>query len=295
MKEYQKEFEQARQEYQEIPVPEALAGRVQEGIRQGMAGYRKQKVQRMIRRSAGAAAACCAVLVGALNLLPSVAAAAAEVPVLGGLFQVLTFTRYDNTSADGIHYSVSVPKLAANEQNALPEQINAVIQEKVDAHLEKARQDWADYKDAFFATGGTAEEWGDREMDVIADYEVKSQTGTQVSFVVTLAEGWVSAMEERYYYNLDVAEERVLTLADVLGPDWIQTCNASIQAGIAAQTDADGFSYFFAPEDGGFVTVDETTPFYIRADGMPVVVFPKYSIAAGAAGFPEFPIGQPTK
>ena len=32
------------------------------------------------------------------------------------------------------------------------------------------------------------------------------------------------------------------------------------------------------------------TSFYIRADGVPVVAFAKYEIAAGAAGIPEFPI-----
>ena len=50
------------------------------------------------------------------------------------------------------------------------------------------------------------------------------------------------------------------------------------------------FSCFFAPGEGGFTTVDEDTSFYIREDGVPVVVFPRYAIAAGAAGFPEFPV-----
>lgn len=39
---------------------------------------------------------------------------------------------------------------------------------------------------------------------------------------------------------------------------------------------------------GGFTTVDETTGFYVREDGTVVVCFPEYSIAAGAAGMPEF-------
>ena len=208
-------------------------------------------------------------------------------PVLGGLFQVLTFVDYDKTE-DGIHYDVTVPQLEA--EGDLAGKVNAVIQEKMDAHLAKAQQDWDDYREAFFATGGTEEEWADREMDVIVDYEIKSQSESRVSFVVTFAEGWVSSMEERYYYNLDLSEDRDLTLRDCLGENWVETCNAAIERQIAESVDEEGFTFFFAPEEGGFTTVDETTGFYVREDGTVVVCFPEYSIAAGAAGIPEFPI-----
>ena len=156
--------------------------------------------------------------------------------------------------------------------------------------MAKARQDWEDYKNAFFATGGTEEEWAGREMDVIVEYEVKSQTDSRVSFVVTLAEGWVASMEERYCYNLDLAENRDITLAELLGENWVERCNEAVRAGIDASMDQEGFTLFFTPEQGGFTTVDESTAFYIREDGVPVLVFPEYSIAAGAAGSPEFPV-----
>ncbi len=278
-----KNFDRAREAYENTPIPQELDQRVRAGIQQG----RKNRRQRTVRRWLSAAA-CFAVLVAALNVSPTIAKAAAEVPVLGGLFRVMTFISYDAYDG-GINYVVSVPRLESDAD--LAEQVNAAIRQRVDAHTARARQDWADYKEAFFATGGTEEEWGDREMDVFVGYEVMSQTDTRVSFVVTLAEGWVSSMEERYYYNLDLAEDRVLTLQDVLGKDWVEICNASIQEQIAASVDEEGFSYFFAPEDGGFTTVDGDTGFYIREDGTVVVAFPRYSIAAGAAGTPEFPIG----
>lgn len=278
-----KEFDQARLEYENTPLPPELSGRVQAGIREGRA--RRQK-RRFAKRLAGCAA-CFAVLLAALNLSPTLAHAAAEVPVLGGLFQVMTFINFD-MSDGGINYAVSVPRLESDQD--LAETVNAAIQERVDLHMERARQDWADYQEAFFATGGTEEEWAGREMDVFVGYEVKRQTDTQVSFVVTLGEGWVASREERYYYNLDFAEGRDLTLQDVLGEDWVEICNRAIQEQIAASVDDEGFTFFFTPEEGGFTTVDETTSFYIREDGVPVVAFPRYAIAAGAAGIPEFPI-----
>lgn len=241
---------------------------------------------RAVRRWMITAVCFCLMLAG-LNLSPTLASAASHVPVLGGLFQVLTFVNYDK-SEDGIHYAVSVPQVDA--EGVLPEKVNAEIQERVDQHLAKAQQDWDDYRDAFFATGGTEEEWGDRKMDVLIDYEIKSQTEDRVSFTVSFAESWVSAYVERNYYNLDLAEDRDLTLRDLLGEDWVTICNTAIQEQIDASVDENGFTYFFAPEEGGFTTVDEETGFYIREDGAVVVCFPEYSIAAGAAGTPEFPI-----
>ncbi len=279
------EFQNAKEEYDNTPIPAELSERVRAGIQEGRARHRARR-GRIIRRW-GATAACFAVLLAGLNLSPTIARAAAEVPVLGGLFQVLTFVDDDKTE-DGIHSDVTVPQVEA--EGNLAEKVNAVIQEKVDAHLAKARQDWDDYREAFFATGGTEEEWADREMDVIVDYEIKSQSETRVSFVVTFAEGWVASMQERYYYNLDLSENRDLTLRDYLGEDWVNICNASIQKQIDASVDEEGFTFFFTPEMGGFTTVDETTGFYIREDGTVVVCFPEYSIAAGAAGMPEFPI-----
>lgn len=279
------EFKNAKEAYDATPIPPELETRVLQGIRQGKALYRARK-NRTFRRLA-ATAACLVLVLAGLNLSPALAHAASNVPVLGGLFRMLTVSSY-NTSEDGINYDVTVPGLEAD--STLADAVNAAIQEKVDAHMAKARQDWDDYRDAFFATGGTEEEWNNREMNVIIDYEIKSQTDARISFVVTLAEGWVSFMEERYYYNLDIAENRDITLRDLLGEDWVEHCNAAIRSQIDTSRDGEGFSYFFAPEEGGFTSVDESTQFYIQEDGSIVVAFPRYSIAAGAAGIPEFPI-----
>ena len=279
------EFDQARQEYESTPIPEELSDRVQAGIRQGREA-RRRKARRPLVRTLGTCAACLAVLVGALNLSPTFAAAASGVPVLGGLFQVLTVRSYD-TVRDGIDYDVSVPEVEAD--SAATDRINAEIQERVDAHMAKAQQDWADYQEAFFATGGTQEQWGDRKMDVIINYEIKSQSDTAVSFVVDFGECWVAAQQQRYCYNLDLENDRDITLADVLGENWVEICNDSINAQIQA---AGEDSFFFPADQGGFSTVDENTSFYLREDGTPVVVFQEYEIAAGAAGIVEFAIGQ---
>ena len=274
------EFKQAREEYESTPIPEELDQRVQAGIRQGRSTGRAKR--HGFRWGIGVAAACM-VMVGGLNVSPTFAAAAAVVPVLGGLFQVLTVRNYE-TVKDGIDYDVSVPEVDAN--GTLTEAVNAEIQKRVDAHLAQAQADWDDYKEAFLATGGTEEEWADREMDVIIDYEIKSQTDTTVSFVVDFGEGWIAARQQRYCYNLDIANNKDITLADVLGEDWVNICNTAVQAYI----DQDTSGLFFTADKGGFTTVDDTTSFYLNQDGSVTLVFPEYAIAAGAAGIVEIPV-----
>ena len=270
------EFEKAKEAYEQIPIPEELEERVQAGIRQGREARRSAKRQRSWKRSVGAVAACFVVMVGMLNVSPTVAAAAADVPVLGGLFQVLTVRSFTDETEDRT-LEVKQPGVTGGE---LAEQVNAEIQERVDAHLAQAKADWDAYKEAFFATGGTEEQWGDREMDVIIDYDIKSQTDTTVSFVVDFAECWVAAQQQRYCYNLDIANDKDITLADVLGEDWVNICNTAVQAYI----DQDTSGLFFTPDQGGFTTVDDTTSFYLNQDGSVTLVFPAYAHAPGAAG-----------
>lgn len=277
------EWNDAKKTYEELEIPAELRERVEAGLRQGKANRRKRKFSRI----AGTAAACFVVIVGTLNVSPAVAAAAADVPVLGGLFQILTVRSYDKTE-DQTHYRVSVPEVEA--EGKVAEMVNGEIQTLVDRHVAEMEEYWEEYREAYLATGGTEEEWAERSLEVIADYEIMSQSDTMVSFVVTLAQCGVTASEERYYYNLDLEHDCPFTLRDYLGEDWVDRCNRSVQAQIDASVDEDGNSLFFAPEDGGFQTVDETTSFYVREDGTVVVVFPEYSIAAGAAGIVEFPI-----
>ena len=131
------EFKRAREEYESTPIPEELDARVRAGIWQGRTSSRSRGYK-VVRRTAGSVAACLAVLMAGLNVSPTFAAAAADVPVLGGLFQVLTIRDYE-TVENGIDYKVSVPGVESEGDPA--EKVNAEIQERVDAHLAQAQAD----------------------------------------------------------------------------------------------------------------------------------------------------------
>ncbi len=152
----------------------------------------------------------------------------------------------------------------------------------------EARADWevAQYKDAFLATGGTEKEFADKDIQVYVDYDVKSETKDQVSFVLKAYNNMVSADYIYECFNVDLKDNSEITLEELLGPDYINIANESIKEQIAA----DDSGLYFDEDMGGFTTITPETNFYINEAGNPVIVFQKYEIAAGAAGMPEFEI-----
>ena len=276
------EFKEAKQAYENTPIPAELDQRVRAGIRQGKA----KRARRAWGKRLGTVAACFVVVVGALNVSPTMAAAAADIPVLGGLFQVLTIRSFTDENSDR---TLEVEQPAIQGGGAFAQQVNEEIQKRVDAKTAEGEQLVAEYKDAFLATGGTQEEWEQHDITVSVSYDIKSRTDAVVSFLVESNVSFTNAYWERTYYNLDLTVDKELTLADLLGEDWVTVCNDSIQEQMAASEDP---SVYFDESMGGFKTVDESTSFYINQAGNPVVVFPPYAVAPGAMGYVEFEISR---
>lgn len=203
---------------------------------------------------------------------------------------------YDGVSEDDCYDTIQ--GTGATDFSA---EVNAQIQEIVENYEADAKQRFAEYKEAFFASGGTQEEWAGRTCDVMVDYVVTYNTEDTLSLILMTSESWIAAYEENYYYNLDMGSGEYLTLHDVLGEDWITICNESIDTQIEERLAADTekmlcyWGYGEAVEDmyeAKFTTVDEETTFYINAQGNPVVCFAKYEIAPGYMGVQEFEITE---
>lgn len=311
-----REPENGKRTYEQIEIPKELEETVNRAVhsvdkRKSAARYRRRRMAHMVRNIGIAAAAVLLCMTVGVNTNEVLAKELGQLPVIGSLVRVLTITSYHEE--DGSHdITVNVPEIevekpedtAAAEEDGgtggmsdadIEEAVNAQIQEIVDAHVAQAKEKFAEYKDAFFATGGTEEEWGDRTMDINVDYEVKYQEGSVLSLVLTTSEAWVAAQELRYYYNIDVAQNRELTLKDLLGEDYVNIANESIRRQMNERAAADeNLVYWGVTENessiDGFVTVDENTDFYINADGNPVVCFGEYEVAPGFMGIQEFEI-----
>lgn len=329
-----KELENSKQLYDQIEIPEELNERVLQaiaGAKQNTTESKKEeakengfKVVRNNRRrffsyvSTAAAAVLVCMTIG-LNTSEAFAEEMGQMPVFGKLARVLTVRSFHGVDErNGMEIDVDVPQVALDTQTdeaAVPEtaslkaeteieepsslvsDVNAQIEEIVQSHMEKSKKDFAEYKEAFFATGGTEEEWADRTMDVNIHYDVKYQDEDILSLVLYVSEAWVASYEEQHYYNLNLKENRALTLKDLLGEDYVAIANQSILSQMKERMEEDeNYVYWGISEEDkelgieGFTTVDDNTTFYINENGNPVVTFEKYSIAPGFMGVQEFEI-----
>ena len=294
-------IEDGKNIYGDIEIPKELSAMVDGRIKKDRRKKAERKVIFMIKRCAAAAAAALVVFTAGLNTSQAFAEGAAELPVIGAIARVLTVRSYHQDEGD---YKIDMEVPAIEDSNSADASggeftslVNAEIEKIVDDYTNEAKAEFEEYKEAFFATGGTEEEWAGRQMDIIVDYDVKYQKSPILSLELTTAKGWVAASEERHYYNLNVLEGKELKLEDLLGDDYINICNAEIDRQIKEQLANDeSISYFGYGDneltDAGFRTIDENTDFYINSDGQVVIVFPEYSIAPGYMGWREFVVGK---
>ena len=181
----------------------------------------RSPIYRLLRRTAAAAAGVLIAFTVGLNTNQAFAENMSRVPGLGFLASVLTVRSYHESEGDyNIH--AEVPGIMQSQEETgnrslQADKVNEEIERIADSYMAEAKAEFEEYKEAFFAAGGTEEEWNNRQMNISIDYEVKYQDEAVLSLELTAFKGWINASEERHYYNLDLSEDRELTLQDVLG------------------------------------------------------------------------------
>ncbi len=293
-------FKSSKQKYQEMEVPEELEDRVNQTI----ANYEKEKMNSYYNKknkrnkisrtaiSSMAAAAAFAILVVGLNSNEVFAMKLGDLPVVGAIAKVLTIRDYEKSDKD-MTIVAQIPEIVVDtEQEEVKlaiSDINAEIDGLVEKHIKLAEENILEYKEAFLETGGTEEEFSKKNIKADVTYEIKSQTDTMVSLVITSAESWVNAYKEQYFYNINLVTGNQYTLEDILGEDYITIANESIKKQIKEREQGESGIEYFKGEDG-FQSIDGSTGFYVNQVGNPVIVFPRYEIAPGAYGIQEFEI-----
>jgi hypothetical protein len=323
------ELKDAKEIYEGIEIPKELNEMVTDSISNYVKkaspipmNNRKKNTCPIIKHTMVAAAAVLICFMIVLNSSETIAQAMSHLPVLGSLARVLTIRSYQ-TSDDNMNISVNVPEIVSdNSQNEMKSQagidigkdiavdnagaiieedtnqyitdMNEEIDKIVNDYLADAKSRMQADKDAFIATGGTEEDWANRDLNINVNYEVKYQQESLLSFILSADESWYNAYDMKYFYNLDLKDNRELTLKDILGDDYIKIANDSIIKQMKERAAKDANVVYWGITDNsksdidGFTTVDEHTIFYLNEDGKPVVYFEKYEIAPGFMGAQEF-------
>ena len=278
-----KSMEEAKRKYDEIPIPSELSKRVGKEIER--ANMKRKKIlvfRRRVQKGTAAAAAVVVLFTAALNTNTAFAETAGQLPVVGPVARVLTFRSYQ-TEEEDLKISVEIPtiEMISEDMNGLEQSVNKEILALCEQYAQAAKIRAEEYRQAFLDTGGTEEEWAAHNIEIKVWYEVKSQTDEYLSLAIMGTENWSSAYSETKYYNFDLKEGKLVTLQDILGDEYQQIANESIQNQMKENSEI----YW-----DDFEGIQEDTPFYLNESGNPVIVFEKYEIAPGSEGQQEFEI-----
>ncbi|WP_343209954.1 RsiV family protein [Anaerolentibacter hominis] len=292
-------IEEAKQNYDQIEIPAELNKIVLAAIHD----CEERRKNRQIKRSSGyvrmlihAAVFLLFLLTAGLNISSTFAQAMQEIPVVGKIAKILTFRSYQWSDGDKTE-SVKIPQIVLDEEE--PEEgktefildVNNEIEKACEEVRIQAEQIVADYKAAFLETGGTEEEFTQKEIQITVDYTILCENERYLSFAVMAGENGIG-YNQTFYYNIDLKKGRYVTLADLLGSNYIELANRQIREQMEQRMTEDEYLVYFDGSNGfeGFTTVDDVTAFYINDSGNPVVVFPPYQIAPGGFGAQEFEI-----
>lgn len=286
-------LKEAKKRYKEIIIPEELSVRVQEAINNSEKKnivVKLQKRRSVMKKSVGIAAAIAVTFTILLNTSTVFAQNVSGMPIIGAVARVLTFRAYEKQEED-LKLSVKIPsvEMISQDTNGLAESINQEIHRLCQQYADEAVQRAEEYKKAFMETGGTEEEWKAHNLEIRVWYEINSQSEDYLSFVIIGTESWNSAGHERKYYNIDLRTQKIVSLKDLLGEDYIEKANESIKNQMKTKSQEIGIT-FWTPEEGGFTGISDEVSFYINKADNPVIVFEKYEIAPGSAGAVEFEI-----
>ena len=278
-----KSMEEAKRKYDEIPIPSELSKRVGKEIER--ANMKRKKIlvfRRRVQKGTAAAAAVVVLFTAALNTNTAFAETAGQLPVIGPVARVLTFRSYQ-TEEEDLKISVEIPtiEMISEDMNGLEQSVNEEILALCEQYAQAAKIRAEEYRQGFLDTGGTEEEWAAHNIEIKVWYEVKSQTDEYLSLAIMGTENWSSAYSETKYYNFDLKEGKLVTLQDILGDEYQQIANKSIQNHMKENSEI----YW-----DDFEGIQEDTPFYLNESGNPVIVFEKYEIAPGSEGQQEFEI-----
>ncbi|MEW9698188.1 stalk domain-containing protein [Paenibacillus sp. SI8] len=240
----------------------------------------------------------CAMLVGmSTEILPMTGSASAEtseqvkavpikapitdVPISAGQSASISIKEEILTSStENLKTNIKVPQLTGMQDTKYQDQLNDIL-------LSHANKDLANWEKEATEAAAKAKEYGIeyRPYELTIVYSVKSDGSGHPAGVLSLeittyaATGGTGMPRIDTYNVLNAAHAQRVTLADLLGEDFKDTVNA----GVIAKINEQPANYF----KDDFKGIGDEQSFYVEK-GEAVVVFPKYSIAPGSSGSPEF-------
>ncbi|MEG1888808.1 MAG: RsiV family protein [Lachnospiraceae bacterium] len=278
-----KNMKNLKKEYQDVNVPKDGVQQAEAAMERAL--FNRKKDARAKRKKAGlvAAAAAVALCITLPNTSASVAMAMEKIPVVGGLFKVVTFRDY--TYEDAKHYAkVDVPEIKGEDgkETEAMKDVNKSVKEYTDQLLQQFKEDLT--------------QDGYKGLEISS--EVITDSEQWFTLEVWAVETQASAAETRQYYNIDKKTGEVVELSDLFEEDseYVTALTDEVKNQMRAQMKKDNSkSYFIDSEDEAMAEMDfkeikEDQNYYFNDKQELVIAFDEYEVAPGSMGCVEFSI-----
>jgi len=297
-----------KEDYRKIPVPDQMKAKLEEGIMRAEAGKRKKK--KIVRlRIAATVAAAAAVLIILPNTGAGVAHAMGSLPVVGKLFQAVTFRDYQYES-DRFDANVEVPHIVVGdvseegtkaagedaEKNAAETQNKEEAPDKLQETVDQINFDIEEVTnrliEEFQASADLGESYGSLEIH----HEIVTDNERYFTLKLSLYQGAGSGYESYKYYTIDKQTGEQIRFGDLFreGSNYNEMLSENIREQMRARMAEDENSIYWVDyeevPEWNWQRLKEDQNFYFDKDGNLVFSFDEYEVAPGYMGAPEFTV-----
>lgn len=266
-----KKLEQLKRKYEEIEIPDELDHVVKQALN-------KHKVKKRTASWTIGAAAALLLFTAGINTSPVMANTLSDVPVIGNIVKVMTFTAFQeetkNQSAD-----IKVPAVSDLGNEELENSLNA-------NYLEEGKALYKEFKEM---------EEGHYAID--SGYEVKTDN-EQILVIERYVHRAAGSGSITIQYDTIDKNNHILLSLPMLFTDnsYMEVISSNIKEQMLQQMKEDPNKLYWVDGSGeedfgwNFEVIDAKQQFYINDDGKLVLSFDEYEVAPGYMGAVEFVI-----
>jgi len=281
-----KKLKQLKEDYMDIPIPDELDFKVKKAIKQGRKSMKAKDNKAKIRKgyiAAASVAAATVVLTVGVNVSPVLAKGLSDLPVLGGIIEVLTFREY-KVDEKNYNADIKVPEIQGLENKELQNSLNEKYLNDSKALYEQFMEEMNELKEA-----------GGGHLGLDNGYVVKTDTEKILSIGRYVVNTAASSSTTFRYDTIDKEKEILITLPILFKDDsYIDIISENIKSQMREQMKSDDSLIYWIEGDNndfeGFDKISKEQSFYISPEGKLIIAFDKYEVAPGYMGNPEFTI-----
>lgn len=275
-----KKLKDLQKQYENTPIPKELDFIVENALKKG----KKKRSPQWLLGTAAAAM----LFTASLNISPAMARTLADIPVVGSVVKVLTWTEYE-LAEETYDADIKVPAIENLENKELSNKLN-----------EQYRAEGKALYEQFIAEVGDLKANGGGHVGVDSGYEIKTDNDQILSIGRYVVNTVGSSSTVMQYDTIDKKNEILLSLPMLFKDDsYINVISENIKEQMSAEMLASNNEKTYWVKGAGiadenlfddFTAIDAEQEFYINDNGKLVISFDKYEVAPGYMGIVEFEI-----